>query len=171
MDLDTFVAWSQILGVLGGLIALVFVGLQIRDNSRAVLAATAQAVHETYSSWYNSLLDSSDALKASTKALTEPDKLTPVEKMLFICTFMSFLSNSQNAFHQWREGHLSDELWGGWDALIMNLINTPGGAAFWGERCYLFGRQFQDHIAVVMAREPDPCAKAFGVVPAAHVAE
>ncbi|HEY6814564.1 MAG TPA: hypothetical protein VI168_03395 [Croceibacterium sp.] len=87
MDLELWVAWSQILGVLGGLIALVFVGLQIRDNSRAVRAATAQAVHETYSSWYNSLLDSENALKASTKALTEPQALTPIDGPIAIASF------------------------------------------------------------------------------------
>ena len=82
---------------------------------------------------------------------------------------MSFLSHTQNAFHQWREGHLSDGLWAGWEALVMNLVNTPGGAAFWVERGYVFGQDFQGHVAEVMARKPDPRAKAFGVVPASHV--
>lgn len=62
VDLETWVDLSQIAGVVGGLIALIFVGLQIRDNSRAARAATAQAVHETYSSWYNSLLDATQVM-------------------------------------------------------------------------------------------------------------
>ena len=53
----------------------------------------------------------------------------------------------------------------------MAIPSARGGAAFWEERCYLFGKQFQDHIALVMSRPPDPRAKAFGVVPAVHVAE
>ena len=39
------------------------------------------------------------------------------------------------------------------------------------ERRYLFGQQFQEHIALVMSRPPDPRAKAFGVLRAVHVAE
>ena len=38
---------------------------------------------------------------------------------------------------------------------MMNLVNTPGGAAFWEERSYVFG-------------DPHPAAKAFGVVPVGH---
>jgi len=82
---------------------------------------------------------------------------------------MAFLSHSQNAFHQWRQEHLSDGLWAGWEALLMNLVNTLGGAAFWNERGYVFDQEFQEHVGQIIARQPDPRAKAFGVVPVAHV--
>jgi len=48
VDVETLASWSQILGVVGGPATLIFVGFQIRDNSRAVRAATAQAVHDNY---------------------------------------------------------------------------------------------------------------------------
>lgn len=53
----------------------------------------------------------------------------------------------------------------------MNLVNTPGGAAFWAERGYVFGAEFQSHVADIMKRKPNPRAKAFGVVPVTHVTE
>ena len=169
MSVETLASWSQIIGVVGGLATLIFVGFQIRDNSKAVRAATAQAVHDNYASWYLALSSNENALATSAKGFASLDSLAPGEKMQFVCTFMSFLSHSQNAFHQWREGHLSEGLWAGWEALVMNLVNTPGGAKFWSERGYVFGKEFQDHVAKVMAREPDPRAMAFGVVPASHV--
>ena len=171
MNLDALVSWSQILGVVGGLATLIFVGFQIRDNSKAVRAATAQAVHDNYASWYLALSSNESALASSAKGFIDLESLTSGEKMQFVCTFMSFLSHSQNAFHQWREGHLSDGLWAGWEALEMNLVNTAGGAALWAERGYVFGQDFQAHVADVMARKPDPRAKAFGVVPVSHVSK
>ena len=168
MDVDTLASWSQIIGVAGGLATLIFVGFQIRENSNAVRAATAQAVHDNYASWYLALASNESALATSAKGFADLDSLTPTEKMQFVCTFMAFLSHSQNAFHQWHEGHLSDGLWAGWEALLMNLVHTPGGARFWAERGYVFGQGFQDHVAGVMARKPDPRAKAFGVVPVAR---
>ena len=169
MDLQTLVSWSQIVGVTGGVATLIFVGLQIRGNSEAVRAATAQAVHDNYAGWYLSLSGNESALATSAKGFTDLGSLTPAEKMQFVCTCMSFLSHSQNAFHQWRQEHLSDGLWAGWEALLMNLVNTPGGAAFWNERGYVFGQEFQDYVILIMARQPDPRAKAFGVVPVVHV--
>jgi len=55
MDLLTIVSLSQIIGAVGGIASLIFVGLQIKDNSKAVRAATAQAVHDNYASWYMTL--------------------------------------------------------------------------------------------------------------------
>lgn len=171
MNVEILASWSQIIGVVGGLATLIFVGFQIRDNSKAVRAATAQAVHDNYASWYLALSGNESALATSAQGFADLDSLTPAEKMQFVCVFMSFLSHSQNAFHQWQEGHLSDGLWAGWEALVMNLVNTPGGAKFWAERGYVFGQDFQGHVAKVMARHPDPRAKAFGVVPVSHVSE
>lgn len=160
--------YSEIIASLGVFASLVFVGLQIRDNSRAVRAATAQAVHDNYGSWYLALAGNTDALATSAKAFVDLGTLTAAEKAQFTCTFMAFLSHSQNAFHQWKEGHLSDGLWNGWEALMMNLVNTPGGADFWAERSYVFGQEFQDHVADIMQRKPDLRARAFGVVPVTH---
>jgi hypothetical protein len=61
-------------------------------------------------------------------------------------------------------GHLSDGLWAGWEVLLANLVHTPGGVQLWGEHGYVFGTDFQPHDAGVMARDPDPRAKAFGVI-------
>lgn len=169
MKLETLVDLSQIVGVIGGLATLIFVGFQIRGNSMAVRAATAQAVHDNYASWYLALADNQSALATSAKGFSDLGSLTPAEKMQFVCTFMSFLSHSQNAFHQWQQGHLSDDLWAGWEALNMNLVNTPGGAEFWAERGYVFGGDFQRHLTKIMRQQPDKRAKAFGVVPVAHV--
>jgi hypothetical protein len=169
MTLDQVASLSQIMGAVGVIASLIFVGLQIMDNSKAVRSATAQAVHDNYAGWYISLSGNESALATSAKGFVDLSSLSPAEKAQFVCTMMAFLSRSQNAFHQWKEGHLSDGLWAGWEALMMNLVNTPGGAAFWGERGYVFGEEFQDHVAAIMKRQPDPRAKAFGVVPVTHV--
>jgi len=169
MILDQVAAISQIAGAIGVIASLIFVGLQIRDNSSAVRSATAQAVHDNYASWYISLSNNEPALATSAKGFVDLTSLSSAEKAQFVCTMMAFLSHSQNAFHQWREGHLSNGLWAGWEALMMNLVNTPGGAAFWEERGYVFGAEFQGHVADIMKRKPDPRARAFGVVPVTHV--
>lgn len=169
MDLATVVSLAQIIGAVGGVASLIFVGLQIKDNSNAVRAATAQAVHDNYASWYMTLAADDKALAACTKGSLDLSSLTPSDKAQFTCVFMAFLSHTQNAYHQWKEGQLSDGHWICWEALMMNLVNTPGGAAFWGERGYVFGKDFQSHVIEIMKRTPDPRAKSFGVLPVTHV--
>lgn len=165
MTLEQIFQVSQIAAALGVIASLVFVGLQVRHNARAVRSATAQAVQDTYSHFFTALAGSPNALATHLRGMVDVSSLTDLEKAQFVSISMAFLSNSQNAFHQWKEGHLADELWACWEALLMNLVNTPGGAAFWRERSYVFSRQFQDEVKIIMSRVPDPGAKAWGVVP------
>lgn len=168
MTLEQVFFATQSIAAVGVITSLIFVGIQVRDSAKAVRAATAQAVHENYASWYLALADNASALATCTKGFVDLTSLTPAEKAQFVCTFMAFMSHSQNAFHQWRLGHLAKDLWACWEALMMNLVNTPGGAEFWRERGYVFGTEFQDEVKAIMAREPNPMAKAFGVVPVKH---
>jgi hypothetical protein len=165
MTLENIYYIGQTVAVIAIFSSLIFVGFQIRENSAAVRSATAQAVHDNYGAWYMAQGADAEALSASIKGFLDYEGLAPIEKAHFVCTYMAFLSHSQNAFYQWKEGHLSTDLWKGWEALMMNLVNTPGGAAFWRERCYVFGEKFQHHVDEIMTRKPDPRARALGVVP------
>jgi hypothetical protein len=97
--------------------------------------------------------------------LARRGSLTSTERAQFNCIFLAFTSHSQNAFHQWRQGHLANELWSCWEALLMNTVHTPGGIAFWRERSYVFAQDFRREVEAMAAREPDPSARAFGVLP------
>lgn len=164
MTLEDIYYIGQTIAVVAIFGSVIFVGFQIRENSSAVRSATAQAVHDNYGAWYLALGADDAALNASINGFVDYEGLAPIDKAHFVCTYMAFLSHSQNAFHQWKEGHLSTALWKGWESLMMNLVNTPGGAAFWRERCYVFGEKFQQHVDDIMRRKPDPRARALGVV-------
>ena len=137
------------MAAIGVMASLVFVGFEIRNNARAVRSATAQSVHENYAAWYLELADNPAARAASVKGFVDLGNLTADEKTQFV-------------------GHLAGGLWACWEALMMNLVNTPGGAAFWAERSYVFDREFRDEVAAIMKRSPNPVAKALGVVPVQH---
>lgn len=140
MTLEQFFFASQIAAAAGVIASLIFVGIQVRDGARATRSATAQAVHENYAGWYLALAANTDALNTSSKG------------------FVSLEA----------QGHLADDLWACWEALVMNLVNTPGGAAFCVERSYVSGEEFGAEVSSLMAREPHPAAKAFGVMPVVH---
>lgn len=160
----------QELGVIGELVAaaatvatLVYLALQIRHNTSAVSAAAAQSVHEAFATWYRLLAAEASLAQLVTNGLRDYSSLNETDKARFIATFMAFLSYSQDAYIKWREGALAPELWQGWEMLIMNLVNAPGGKGFWEERGYLFGDRFRDHVEnVIMQRAPHPRARPMG---------
>ena len=163
MNWDALQAIAEWVGAFAVLASLLYVGNQIRQNTQAVRSATAQAVHDNYATWYQGYANDPALMKIAVDGLRDYQSLNEVAKAQFIAVFMQFLSYSQNAFFQWREGALSPELWSGWELLMMNLVSAPGGRAFWEERGYVFGESFRNHVEnVIMKRPPHPRAKPLG---------
>ena len=158
--------WSNITDIIGTavvIITLIFVGLQVRQNTSAVQSSAAQAVHDNFATWYTSLQSEPKLIDITVKGFKNYQSLTETEKGQFIATMMAFCSYSQNAFYKWKEGSLAPELWRGWEFVSMNLFSTPGGKEFWEERSYLFGAAFRKYVEEeIMTRKPHPQAKPWG---------
>jgi hypothetical protein len=163
MNWDAIGAIGEFSGAIAVVISLVFVGFQVRQNTTAVRSAAAQAVNENFAAWYTAAQSDPVLLALSAKGLKDYTSLTAAEKPQYIAMFMAFTLHSQDAFHKWREGSLSPELWRGWEFVSMNLLSAPGGRGFWEERSYLFSDEFQSHVVdVIMTREPHPMARPWG---------
>ena len=163
MNLNDLANLGQIIGAVAVVVSLIYVALQIRQNTNAVRSATAQVVHEHFAKWYQLVAADAELSKIVATGLRDYGSLSEQEKARFIATFMAFLSYSQNAFLKWREKMLEPPLWMGWELLIMNLVSSPGGKEFWKERGYLFGEEFRRHVeSDLMKRAPHPDAKPMG---------
>lgn len=160
----------QELGSIGEIVAaaatvatLVYLAFQIRANTVAVQATAAQSVHEAFASWYHLLAADASLSQLVVNGLRDYSSLSETDKARFVATFMAFLSYCQDAFIKWREGSLSPDLWRGWELVMMNLVNAPGGKEFWAERGYCFGERFQNHVENdIMKRNPHAQAKPMG---------
>jgi len=154
---------GEFVAALATVATLVYLAIQIRSNTNAVRSAATQSVHEAFATWYRMLAADSTLSQLVTNGLRDYSCLSETDKARFIATFMAFLSCSQDAFIKWKEGSLSHELWMGWELVMMNLVNAPGGKEFWNERGYLFGDMFRDHVENdIMKRTPHPRAKPMG---------
>ena len=156
---------SQIIAAIGIMASLIFVALEIRNNASAVRSGMAQAVHETYVSYYLALANNPGLAEISLKGMTGLADLQPRERMQSVCSTMALLTNCQNAFDHWRAGHLSQDRWYLWEQLLMAMMHTPGGAELWQQRSYMFSQAFQKEVATVIKKDPPAGALAFGVMP------
>ncbi len=157
---------GEFLAAIATIISLIYVAIQIRGNTKAVRSAAAQTIHEAFATWYRMLASDAELSQLAANGLKDYSGLSEGDKARFIATFMAFLSYCQDAYIKWKEGSLSAELWSGWELVMMNLVNAPGGKEFWKERGYLFGEDFQCHVENdIMKRKPHPKAKPMGAFP------
>jgi len=163
MNLTDLANIGQVIGAIAVVISLIYVALQIRQNTNAVRAATVQSVHEHFANWYTTFASDPSLSAVVINGLKDYGSLSETDKARLVAIFMAFLSYSQNAFLKWRQGLLAPSLWLGWEQVIMNLVCAPGGKAFWKERSYLFGEEFRRYVEDdLMKRTPHPEAKPMG---------
>ena len=154
---------AEIIGTLAFVVSLIFVGLQISQNTAATRTSASQAVHSNLADWYRSVQGNPELLSLSTKGMADYGALSPTEKSQFIALFMASNLNTQDAFYKWRDGSLDPEVWRSWEMVSMNLYSTPGGKAFWDERRYLFAQSYQDFVQNdLMTRAPHPDSLPWG---------
>jgi hypothetical protein len=110
MNVNDLANIGQVIGAIAVVISLIYVALQIRQNTNAVRSATAQAVHEHFSIWYNLVAADVELAQIAANGLRDYSSLSEQERVRFVATFMSFISYSQNAFLKWREGLLKPAL-------------------------------------------------------------
>ena len=164
MNLDDLANMGQVIGAIAVVVSLIYVALQIRQNTNAVRSATVQTVHEHFAKWYHLVAADDELAKIIANGLRDYESLSEHQRVRFVAAFMAFLSYSQNAFLKWRQGLLASPLWLGWELVIMNLVCAPGGKAFWKDRAYMFGDEFRRYIDHdLIKREPHPDARPMGV--------
>jgi len=164
VTLEQIFSVSQSVAAVGVIASLIFVGQQVRGSTKAVRSATAQAVHENFATWYMEIAEHPAALEVVLKGFGDIKALSTVDRAVFNCIFLAFTSHAQNAFHQWRQGHLANELWTCWEFLLSNMVHSNGGLALWRERSYVFAEDFRVEVQAIAQREHHSNAKAFGVL-------
>ena len=80
MTLEDIYFIASIIAAFSVVISLVFVGLQVRQNTSATKAAAAQAVHSNFAAWYTSLQSDPALLSLGIKGLKDYSALSESEK-------------------------------------------------------------------------------------------
>ena len=66
--------------------------------------------------------------------------------MRFGCALGFLFRVFDEAFFQWKEGHLDAHVWHGFDSPMADMLAYPGVRDWWSSRSHWYSMPFQDHI-------------------------
>jgi hypothetical protein len=102
---------AEAIGAIGVMGSLIFVGLEVRQNSTATRAATNAAVADTYRQM-NALIASSPELAQAMVAMGEsPEEASDVDKVLVLGLWRGIFHSWQNVHRQWTDQTLDRALY------------------------------------------------------------
>ncbi len=112
MDLEQLYYVGELVGVLAIIASLIFVGMQMRQNTRALKSNAAQASAADYSRTPLAVATNPALIETLTTAGNQPPGRCSAHYATCLGAFaISTLKNLELNYLQWIDGNLSDELW------------------------------------------------------------
>jgi len=84
LRLSEIASVAEIVGAIAIVISLIYVGIEVKDSTRAVRSATANESIAAMSAWYLNVGSSEQASQMFFKGMTNPESLTREEKTQYI---------------------------------------------------------------------------------------
>ena len=144
MNWDALSAIGELLGATGVIVTLLYLSIQIRQNTRAIRGSTLNVLtghHVEELRW------SSELGPAFRKAIHNPDKMSPDEMWQLQEWLTAALVIRQNEFVQSREGLLSEEDWKSREGVIRLNFGFDLARRWWrGYPKETLNSEFVDHV-------------------------
>ena len=150
MTLEHAYFLSQIVSTAGVLASLIYLSLQIHNNTRELRTqsyynsiAMVQRINEM-------LIEDDNLARVVSEGNAKPETLSTQEWDKFTLWNFSFFNTWEYAFYQAHSSSLPESIWTGADAYYKDYIGKrkPGGglARFWSENRVAYAEPFRSHV-------------------------
>lgn len=122
LNTDRLRGYFELVGSGAVLVGLIFVGLELRQNTAAVEAASLQNQTDASTDFLTLVASDAELARIWIAASEDPGQLNEIDSFRYLMLARARWLRMQNAYLQWRRGMLTDEDW----ALYEGLICKPG---------------------------------------------
>lgn len=154
MTLEFYANLFEIVGGAIVVVTLIFLVVQMRQNTHALKSATVLGSHNTTLTVYGMMVQDS-MMQALVKGMSRPSDLSPVEKAKFHAFWTATLQNYQQTYFQIRAGTYEESLYDGWWQVLRDNFLSPGFQQHWEQRKFILSSEFQEFVErEVLSRTP-----------------
>lgn len=144
----------EIIGVVAVLLGLVFVGLELRQNSDLLRITATQTLAAEYSDALEVMAYEGDAACIYALGVNGLHNLNDVQRLrFFVQMFLIFRSAEQLHYYS-LEGMVEDRVWRGFERQLTEVANLPGVREWWQVRSFWYSDGFQEYIDGVIESGP-----------------
>ena len=150
MTLEDLGNVGEFVGAIGVVLSLLYLGVQIRQNTKSVRAST----HHTTSVAGNAVqlaFAEAGVGELVLKAGRAYADLTPAERFRFTMLMRAFLSFQEDVYLQHREGLLPDGVWDSRARTIIEALAQPGTRDWWERNRHIYSSVFQRAVAELLS--------------------
>ncbi|MDX1556100.1 MAG: hypothetical protein R3212_08745 [Xanthomonadales bacterium] len=146
MNWEAVSAIAEWIGVILIIISLIYVALQVRQNTETIKSATELETGRMWSELHSRVAHSPDMVDIWDKGLTTPDALTPTEKRRFVWFVAEYFFVVENLYRQRTLGFLSLETWSQHEKAVAGLLLHPLLQRWWESGVSPYSLEFREVI-------------------------
>ena len=161
MNWEAIDAISGALGALVVVISLIYVGIQIRQNTKVARSATRQAITELFIDSNKDIVGDPDLAGAFIKDLNGQE-LNDVERLRVLSRAYLALRNWENIHYQFRNGMLTQDEWQGFRLNLKAIFEWRTVRTVWDNEKQFFSMEFQNEIDEILKDVPEPRIQSHG---------
>ncbi len=153
---DAIGSTSELIGAVATIVALVYLSLQIRHNTRSTRAHSYQAAMTSIADWTRTAGSDPALAMLFHRGVRNAETLSEEERVQFGFLLLSLARNFENLYFQYRNGTLDEAHWHPWASRIERTFASPGTRRWWAEEAPAFSAPFQRFVAELLRRPARP---------------
>ena len=154
MKLSEWANVAEIVGALAVIVSLLYVGLQLNDNTSAIRSAAANDASVAMQSWYLEMGGNRQASDNWYNSATSPEPLSTLDEFQFMMTMHAVMLGQQNSYLLSQEGTLDADFQDAVTTAISAVKDLPGMERYWRQRRSFFHSGFADYVDDLLAQDP-----------------
>ena len=144
--IETLGNLGSFIGGFGVVISVIYLAVQIRQNTKSLSSAAYQQIVTSISDWSREVAMDSETVRIVSSGISDDGNLTPAELAQFDLLMVSLLRNYENVHFQYLSGALPESSWLGWSSRILGTLNNPGSLGWWRRQQGAYSPSFQQFV-------------------------
>ncbi len=148
MSLEQAAYLSQVVAGVAVLASLIFVGVQIRQNTRSQKVIAVDSLAAAIATINVPAMESPAIGEALSKALADWGSASRDQRIIAHFFLFSFFKLNESAWYQRRNEVLDAAQWAGWETVLRIYYHSPGvKTGWWPHRRHAYSPDFQTYLA------------------------
>jgi hypothetical protein len=166
MSVQEWAAIGEIVSALAIVVSLIYVGAELRQNTRATRVITSQAFVQIHGENVSHLMQEGFR-DLYWRGLAGLSNLHGSELAAFGGWTAQIFRELEAFYFQWKAGAFEDQIWSGWNCQFRDAFGYPGVQEVWTLRRHHFSDEFREFVErEVAGKETKPL---YSVTEGAHV--
>lgn len=147
MNWDAIGAVAEVVGAIGVVITLVYLAIQIKQNTASLKSSTLQSMLEASAGLHDLCASDPELGRLFLMGIESQANLSEDELPRFHFLMMAFMRRLEAIYNQGLSGQVPESDWSGVRGSAIEVIASPGAGEWWALNRYRFSPDFKKWVS------------------------